>query len=771
MDVTVNPQGNENFGRVAAEEAGVWRDVVKGVRRETYNAPALESAALPTPDAKSVQRVLDTFYPSGALPGDGNASTLFAFRQRLEQPGQIPFKEFDAFRKLAGNKARDLADTDRTASAAWSAIKSQLDEVEQAAIASAQHKLQVTGQGPWGPVYGNLAGDPENAIAHLLRTKTGEVPGAGIHPLAGPIDLIAGNSKMGLRHIEAKGRDEVLRGLPGLLSEGSWYSRPSSGPGRTYLGGPKHEAVVRMEWDGGAKQWMPNAYERGPKNSYPLETGRTTNWADFNSGQLSPGKQAGMRASIDDAWGQVLSDAAVSRQPAVPAVSPRDPRQYVGLLAPEAASALRQGRNAHIDLVNRFESGPAMYLWRTGPDGLPMAQGAEVARRFLNSGASQVADAQALKRMVLERGPTLQAAREHVMADLLQRSTNPAGGLLEAKLRNHVNARSGLLGEIMTAQQRDTIGRVQQDLRRANAAETQNKVGGPDTAQKLQVPGQPDRQAFLDAHVVKRLYSCRFQAVFSYDVHPRIPSPAPNMSIPALSDWLRTPQGRHLLEWEQAGFDRLVADVFGYNALQVGLPECDFLRMNRMPLRLRVARAGAAEVHATEYDLPFASASLDLVLLPHVLEFSPQPHQVLREVERVLVPEGSVIIAGFNPYSLWGLRRLAARTDPDSPWDGQYRSVPRIRDWLTLLGFETRAADFGCHAPPVRSQRWIERWRCLEQVGARWWPVCGGSYLLQGIKRVQGMRLITPRWRDRKRAAKRFSPVVQRDGRIGQDEV
>lgn len=85
---------------------------------------------------------------------------------------------------------------------------------------------------------------------------------------------------------------------------------------------------------------------------------------------------------MDDVWAQVLSDAAVSRQPAVPAPPPRDPRQYVGLLAPEAASALRQGRNAHIDLVNRFESGPAMYLWRTGPEGLPMAQGAEVARRF-----------------------------------------------------------------------------------------------------------------------------------------------------------------------------------------------------------------------------------------------------------------------------------------------------------------------------------------------------------------------------------------------------
>jgi SAM-dependent methyltransferase len=240
------------------------------------------------------------------------------------------------------------------------------------------------------------------------------------------------------------------------------------------------------------------------------------------------------------------------------------------------------------------------------------------------------------------------------------------------------------------------------------------------------------------------------------------------MSIPALSDWLRTPQGRYLLEWEQAGLDRLVADIFGYHALQIGLPECDFLRTNRMPFRLRSARAGAAEVHATEYDLPFASASLDLVVLPHVLEFSPQPHQVLREVERVLVPEGSVIIAGFNPFSLWGLRHFAARSATACPWGGQYRSVPRIRDWLTLLGFETRPAAFGCFAPPVGTQRWIERWRCIEEAGERWWPVCGAGYLLQGIKRVQGMRLITPRWRYGKKTSKRFSPVVQCDGRTGQ---
>ena len=231
------------------------------------------------------------------------------------------------------------------------------------------------------------------------------------------------------------------------------------------------------------------------------------------------------------------------------------------------------------------------------------------------------------------------------------------------------------------------------------------------------------------------------------------------MSIPALSEWLRTPQGRYLLEWEQAGFDRLVADIFGYNALQIGLPERDFLRANRMSFRLRSARCGAAELRATEYDLPFASASLDLVLLPHVLEFSPQPHQVLREVARVLVPEGSVIIAGFNPFSLWGLRNLASRAGAACPWGGQYRSVPRIRDWLTLLGFDSRPALFGCYAPPLGVQQRFEPWHFIEGLGARCWPVCGGSYLLQGIKRVEGVRLITPRWRDRRRTARRLSPA------------
>ncbi|MBN8441702.1 MAG: class I SAM-dependent methyltransferase [Thauera sp.] len=240
------------------------------------------------------------------------------------------------------------------------------------------------------------------------------------------------------------------------------------------------------------------------------------------------------------------------------------------------------------------------------------------------------------------------------------------------------------------------------------------------------------------------------------------------MSIPGLSDWLATPQGRYLLEWEQAAFDQLVADLFGYNAVQIGMAGLDFLQANRMPFRFRCTWSETADVLAKAHALPFATASLDLVLLPHVLEFSEQPHQVLREVERVLVPEGSVIVSGLNPFSLWGLRRVGACRSGVVPWQGQYRSAMRIKDWLTLLGFEVQAGRFGCYAPAVSSAKWLERWRVLDRAGARWWPVCGAGYMLHGVKRVQGMRLITPKWREERRSAKALSPVAQRNGGNGE---
>jgi len=233
------------------------------------------------------------------------------------------------------------------------------------------------------------------------------------------------------------------------------------------------------------------------------------------------------------------------------------------------------------------------------------------------------------------------------------------------------------------------------------------------------------------------------------------------MSIPGLHEWLDTPQGQYVQRWEHAQVDQLLADVFGYNAVQIGLLQHDYLRANRMPFKLYSDDAHSGTNPALVCDpvhLPFPATSVDLVVLPHVLEFAADPHAVLREVERVLVPEGQVLVTGFNPFSLWGARRRLQEREP-FPWNGDWLSVPRLRDWFKLLSLDTEAGCFGCYRPPVRSEKWLARWSFIESAGDRWWPFLGGTYVLQGVKRVHGMRLITPKWSDRRAAARAVASV------------
>ena len=131
------------------------------------------------------------------------------------------------------------------------------------------------------------------------------------------------------------------------------------------------------------------------------------------------------------------------------------------------------------------------------------------------------------------------------------------------------------------------------------------------------------------------------------------------MSIHGIEDWLATPQGRYVMAWEQEKIDAVIEDLFGYNALQLGLPQLQLLAHNRIPLRQIAGESGSGGVNVVcdLRELPFAANSIDLVVMPHVLEFHDDPHQVLREVERILIPDGQLVLTGFNPVSLWGLRR------------------------------------------------------------------------------------------------------------------
>ncbi len=245
-----------------------------------------------------------------------------------------------------------------------------------------------------------------------------------------------------------------------------------------------------------------------------------------------------------------------------------------------------------------------------------------------------------------------------------------------------------------------------------------------------------------------------------------------------MQDWFQTPPGRYLLAWEQLQFDQAVADIFGYHALQLGSSGIDGLRTNRMPHRWLALQNLAAVSDKptrvallTDFDaLPFSANSLDLVLLPHALELSDDPHATLREVERVLVPEGRVVICGFNPHSLWGLRQRRARVwrslgfgELFLPDAGEFIAYRRMRDWLRLLSFEVESGRFGAYRPAVRSEAWLERWRWLDTAGERWWPIFGAVYFLVAVKRVRGLRLLSTDWR---RAASLASAPMPVTGKV-----
>ena len=252
--------------------------------------------------------------------------------------------------------------------------------------------------------------------------------------------------------------------------------------------------------------------------------------------------------------------------------------------------------------------------------------------------------------------------------------------------------------------------------------------------------------------------------------------------IIGLADWLNTPPGAYLLAWERTHFDLAVSDIFGYHALQLGFAELDALQANRMPHKWLALSSlekqtltlpsGCGPEHRTGLDpvssphaalytdsaaLPFPESSLDLVALPHTLELGGDPHSALREVARVLVPEGRVVISGFNPASLWGMRqrrdhlyRRFGHKGLFLPDAGEYIGYWRLRDWLRLLDFEVESAHFGCYRPALNSQKWLDRFDWLDHAGKRWWPIFGAVYFLVAVKHVRGMRLLEPGWKTRR---------------------
>jgi SAM-dependent methyltransferase len=230
---------------------------------------------------------------------------------------------------------------------------------------------------------------------------------------------------------------------------------------------------------------------------------------------------------------------------------------------------------------------------------------------------------------------------------------------------------------------------------------------------------------------------------------------------PRLRQWYRSFLGRTLLEMEKAHLDSILANLFGYHLLQVGIiADEDLLSSSRIKQCAILDR----DVHVIALDnhlkqkafsglpeaLPIASDSLDVLVLPHALEFSKDPHQMLREADRTLIPEGHLVILGFNPWSFWMLWRISLGWRGFPPWCGRFRGLARLKDWLSLLGFDIMYTHTYFFRPPLKQEKILTKLRFMEKLGSRLWPVFGGGYTLVAKKRVVTLTPIKPRWRPRR---------------------
>ena len=227
-----------------------------------------------------------------------------------------------------------------------------------------------------------------------------------------------------------------------------------------------------------------------------------------------------------------------------------------------------------------------------------------------------------------------------------------------------------------------------------------------------------------------------------------------------LLQWLRSPLGMRLYSLERKLVGEALAQVFGWQLLQIGLwgddggliSEARTQRNSVLAWHGQHTSGSACEsrgptLRSRTDSLAIASDAVDAVLLPHTLEYEPDPHEILREVGRILSGEGHLVVLGFRPFSSWGLRHLLAGQG-FPPGLERMIGEARLRDWLKLLGFEVVDArrylftlPWGSVVPSSGS--------FLERSGESLWPLFAGGYLVKARKRIYTLTPVRPRWRRR----------------------
>lgn len=227
---------------------------------------------------------------------------------------------------------------------------------------------------------------------------------------------------------------------------------------------------------------------------------------------------------------------------------------------------------------------------------------------------------------------------------------------------------------------------------------------------------------------------------------------ASHTSRHALRQWYKTPLGKALDKQESLALGAVLPKLFGYHILQFSNHTGnEYLSKSLIRHRLILdydseSSSSELSIRATAHQIPIASDSTDVVILPHTLDVDINPHMVLREADRILVPEGRVVIQGFNPWSSWGCRHTLNLWKGASPYHLAFISPARLKDWLVLLGFEIESVHMSFFRPPLSQQIIMEKLRFMDKLGEKFWPAFGASYLVVAKKQVSTLTPIKPRW-------------------------
>lgn len=216
-----------------------------------------------------------------------------------------------------------------------------------------------------------------------------------------------------------------------------------------------------------------------------------------------------------------------------------------------------------------------------------------------------------------------------------------------------------------------------------------------------------------------------------------------------LDDWYQKPLGQALSEVVQEELAEHLDNIFGYYIVQLGLPQQrHWMDASPIPHKFCVspyAESLRTDIQAAYTALPFDTGSVDLVLLPHILGFLPEPQAVLAEADRILVNQGYLVILGFNPMSLWGAARWFARYKGSVPWHGHFLTTFQLRKYLLPLGYDATVVHSFFQRPPFE---WaLDKLLFLETMGHLSGLYPGGAYLLLAQKQTVGVTPVKLKWR------------------------